>query len=78
MTNIRYGYKGRHHKRMHFFFRTLPEKGGGGLPMPKFVGPFSPNYLEVLITIIVIMVIMILTEMAESTGNPGGVHKDGV
>ena len=46
--------------------------------MPKFVGPFSPNYLEVLITIIVIMVIMILTEMAESTGNPGGVHKDGV
>ena len=33
-------HKGRPHKEKHVFFRALPEKGGGGLPMPEFFGPF--------------------------------------
>ena len=32
--------KGRYHRKKHVFFRALPEKGGGGLPMPEFFGPF--------------------------------------
>ena len=32
--------KGRPHKEKHVFFRALPEKGGGGLHMPEFFGPF--------------------------------------
>ena len=32
--------KGRHPFKKVANFRALPESGGGGLPMPKFFGPF--------------------------------------
>ena len=36
-------YKGRHPLKEVTNFRALPESGGEGLPMPKFVGPFLPS-----------------------------------